>query len=368
MARKTFDLPSQPATIKFLEAPLPTCAKKIDLNNLTPIIQISTKSFASLDITTQVGTPQTGPVTFYAGKNPVANFAVKTARHHLDRKALASRRTSRSTKPISRQPPVFKYLRLKNIVMNVEGVEIKTDIPDEQWKVFFQRLHASQRYSNEKDFLYLYAHKVIQTNGVKSLYVYTGEGKTKPDCRRCQPDPDDLRAVPAFETRLHAFYECPSVLSLWRQVGEWIAQLQPDMEWSDDPNQTLLCWPEMEEVHPVVVHMHSVASNSVWRTYCKLGDKEELYRNQLHWMVFFSFQHRAKVELARSIYRDQKRREECTSPEQQRLFAEDPDQNYNKMKEEWHLPPHIEVSKTGVSFGEMWDTLPEAEGPTEQEE
>lgn len=84
-------------------------------------------------------------------------------------------------------------------------------------------------------------------------------------------------------------------------------------------------------------------------------------------MTFFSFQHRAKIELARSLYLDQKRREASITPEQRQALAEDPDHFYDKMREEWHLPPHIEVRKTGVSFGEMWDTLPEA-GAEEEEE
>jgi len=240
---------------------------------------------------------------------------------------------------------------------------IETDIPNEQWKIFFSRLHAPQRYTKEKDFLYLYAHRVIQTNGVKSLYEYVGDEKTKPDCRRCAADD------PAFESRRHAFFECPSVLSLWCQVLDWIELLQPESKWSDDANQILLCWPEQEKIHPVVVHLHSVASNTVWRTYCKLGDKEALYKNQLHWMVYYAFKHRAKVELARALYKDQKRREACTTGAALRLFSQNPDQYYNKMKEEWDLPPHIAVTKSGVTFGEIWETLPlPAEDEDEREE
>jgi len=368
MARRTFEFPSQPATIDFLQAPLPARAKKIDLVNQTPIIRMSTQSFSSLNITTTPGTPQTGPETFYAGKNPVAEFQVKIARRYLDKEKLAARVARPTPKTIRLQPPVFKNLRLKNIAVDAAGVETETDIPDKQWNNFFQRLHASQRYTKEKDFLYLYVHKVIQTNGVKSKYEYTGEDKTKPACRRCQPDPNDPAGEPAFETRRHAFFECPPVHSLWRQVREWLTQLRPNMQWSDDPNQTLLCWPEHDKIHPIAVHMHSVASNTVWRTYCKLGDKEDLYKNQLHWMVFFSFQHRAKIEHARAMYLDEKRREECITAQQQLFLSEDPDQNYDKMKLEWHIPPHITVSKSGVTFGEMWDTLPEGAGGGEVDE
>jgi hypothetical protein len=368
MARRTFGIESQPATVAFLQTPSAQQAKDFVFEDQTPIIRISTRCFASLDIVAEAETPQAGVVTFYGKKNPVAKFAVRTARQYLDKQGLAVRLARPTPKEPHRQAPAFKNLRLKDVAVDAAGVEIKTNIPDKQWKIFFERLHASQRYTKEKDFLYLYAHKVIQTNGVKSLYEYTGEDKTKPDCRRCTPDPNDPTAEPAYETRLHAFYECPPVHTLWSQVRKWLTQLQPNVQWSDDPNQTLLCWPELKEVHPVAVHMHSVASNTVWRTFCKLGDKEDLYKNQLHWMALFSFQHRAKIELARALYQDQQRREESMTPAQQQLFSEFPDLNYDKMKSEWHFPPHIKVSKTGVTFGEMWDTLPEGTGGGEDSE
>ncbi|KAG0352048.1 hypothetical protein BGX24_007690, partial [Mortierella sp. AD032] len=209
MARRTFDLVSQPATIAFLEAPTPFLAQNVNLDKQTPIIKMSTQCFALLDITQKPGPPQTGPITFYAGKNPVASFAVKTARRHLDKTKLAAKLARPVPKAISLQPPVFKCLRLKDVAIDAAGVETMTNIPDKQWKVFFSRLHASQRYTKEKDFLYLYAHKVIQTNAVKAKYEYTGEGKTKAACRRCKPDPDDPAAEAAIETRRHAFFECP---------------------------------------------------------------------------------------------------------------------------------------------------------------
>ncbi|KAK5822786.1 hypothetical protein F5H01DRAFT_402847 [Linnemannia elongata] len=372
MARRTFELDSQPATIRFLQKPSAERAEHVNPNFIfeTPSIRMATRAFASLDPSRAAATVAGEPVTFYAGKNPVASFKVKTARRWMDKKSLAIRCKSPTPKAIYKQPPVFKNMRLKDVAEDpTTGAEKRTKIPDEQWKVFFSRLHAPQRYTKEKDFLYLFAHNVIQTNGIKSLYKYRGADKTEPGCRRCPPDPNDPTAEPVFESRRHAFHGCSTVLSLWEQVHEWVSQLQPDTYWSADPNQLLLCWPEVEEIHPVVVHIHSVATNTIWRTYCKLGDKESLYRNQLHWMTFFAIKHRAQVELARAFYRDQKRREASTTAASLQFFSEDPDHYYDKMKKEWEVEPHIMVTKDGVTFGDIWDTVePEAEGLEEHEE
>ncbi|KAG0196121.1 hypothetical protein BGX28_010539, partial [Mortierella sp. GBA30] len=69
-------------------------------------------------------------------------------------------------------------------------------IPEAQWKRFFSRLHYPQRRTNEKDFLYLFAHHAIQTNAIKSFYKY--EERESGCCRGCLND--HPTAPPVFET------------------------------------------------------------------------------------------------------------------------------------------------------------------------
>ena len=216
----------------------------------------------------------------------------------------------------------------------------------------------------EKDFLYLYAHKAIQTNGIKSKYGYEGDKVVSSDCRRCLHE--NPGGEPAFESRGHAFHECPTVLALWIQVLSWLQKLCPGLALSDDANQLLLAWPETDDLPEIALHIHSAATHAIWRTYCKLGDKEKLYRDQLITMTVFAIKERAKVELARAQYRDQERHNKATTGVEWRVLAVEPDMFYNKMKEEWHHPPHISVAKTGVTFGGMWDLSEEETEPAEE--
>ncbi|KAF8923462.1 hypothetical protein BGZ47_004744, partial [Haplosporangium gracile] len=87
----------------------------------------------------------------------------------------------------------------------------------------------------------------------------------------------------------------------------------------------------------------------------------------LHWMTYYAIKHRAKIELARALYKDQRRREACTTGAALQLFSENPDHHFDKMKTKWEVAPHIVMAKEGVTFGEMWDTLPEG-GAEEEEE
>jgi len=61
-------------------------------------------------------------------------------------------------------------------------------------------------------------------------------------------------------------------------------------------------------------------------------------------MVYYAFRHRAKVELARALFKDQKRKEACTTNATLQLFSEAPDQHFNTMKGEWDISPHIVVT------------------------
>ncbi|KAF9147997.1 hypothetical protein BG015_010302 [Linnemannia schmuckeri] len=152
---------------------------------------VGPQAYAELDVKSKVITTDgvAEDTIVYAGKTPVAEFTVKKARRHTDTRTLAKRLTQKTPKSPRLQSPIFKHMHLKNIAVVAAGEETRTDIPDEQWKSFFPRLHAPQRYTKEKDFLYLYAHNVIQINRTKALYAYTGKAETKPGCRRCPQTP-----------------------------------------------------------------------------------------------------------------------------------------------------------------------------------
>ncbi|CAO3571886.1 unnamed protein product [Mortierella alpina] len=178
-----------------------------------------------------------------------------------------------------------------------------------------------------------------------------GVPRTSPDCRRCLHDAPD--APPAFESHNHAFYSCPSVLALWNQTIEWIRQMLPQLQLSIDPNQLLLAWPATKQLPPLAIHLHSVVTHSIYRTYCKLGDGEKLFPNQLMWMAISGLQTRARTELERAKTREREQ-------EEQEILAAKQDRPFNwidhigEFVSTWHCPPHIVATEDAVSFGDMW--------------
>ncbi|KAG0200556.1 hypothetical protein BGX28_006407 [Mortierella sp. GBA30] len=118
--------------------------------------------------------------------------------------------------------------------------------------------------------------ETAETNAFKSFYEY---GERENDCC-CRCLNDHPTVPPTFETRGHAFHKCPLVRALWEQLLQWLLQLHPKIQLSDDENQLFLGWPETRYVPPTAIHLHSVATNAIWRT-SKLGNKENVLPNQL---------------------------------------------------------------------------------------
>ncbi|KAF9969428.1 hypothetical protein BGZ75_002929, partial [Mortierella antarctica] len=163
-----------------------------------------------------------------------------------------------------------------------------------------------------------------------------------PDCRRCLYEAPD--SPPGFESHNHAFHRCPSVLALWTQTLEWIQQMLPLLQLSSDPNQLLLGWPAIKQLPPLVIHLHSVVTHAIYRTYCKLGDGEKMFPNQLLWMVISGMQTRARTELERARLREHKQEEqEKIAANKNRPFTWI--DHIGNFVSTWHCPPHITATE-----------------------
>ncbi|KFH73664.1 hypothetical protein MVEG_00878 [Podila verticillata NRRL 6337] len=107
---------------------------------------------------------------------------------------------------------------------------------------------------------------------------------------------------------------------------------------------------------PLLIHLHSVVAHSIYRTFCKLGDKEPIQKDELLWMSVLSFQRRAKTELVRAKTKDI---EAMRNPRNTgNRCAPGPDDQFDHFKAVWHTPPHIQVTKEAVTFGAMWPRPP----------
>ncbi|KAF9571047.1 hypothetical protein EC968_001081 [Mortierella alpina] len=142
--------------------------------------------------------------------------------------------------------------------------------------------------AGSKDFLFLLAHRTQFTNG-RLAKAQTADAA-------CTTPPDD---EPAYESHNHAFYGCPSVLALWTQTLVWILQMLPQLQLSAEPNQLLLGWPAVKQLPPRVIHLHSVVTHEIYRIFCKLGDGEKLFPEQLMWMAISGLQSTDRTELER---------------------------------------------------------------------
>ena len=150
---------------------------------------------------------------------------------------------------------------------------------------------------------------------------------------------------------------------MWDELREWIAVLFPHLDLDTDPTTTILGWPSTPLLPPLLIHLHSVAVNSIYRVYCKIGDDENVHPDDLRWMVILSFQRRAKTELTRAQIKDTAR---ANNPQlQPRNPFEDldasRDASFEKMQKVWDLPPHVVVTKESVSFGDIWPRPPSAQ-------
>lgn len=351
--------------VKVKNAPGPPVTAQLtrhqDSDDTRSPVVTATVAFSQLDVKSIIlpahhpkAADHPGLVRVYAGDNLVKDFTIKCARKWMDDQVFLRR--GRTDKVQLSQMPLKNRSRL--------NYRVVTPIPDDLWKRFFQRLHSRHRWPSEKEPMYLYAHKAINTDGIKMLWDVPD--RPSGECRRCLQEKSP-RPV-ARETRGHALFECPSVNQLWHEAIAWLSRVFPRLGPSMDLNEVLLTWPSIEHVPPLAIHLHSAIYGTIYRTYCKIGDGEKLYRNQTHIMSIVLFKQRAKVELARALYSDQRRHETATTPELQAELAENPDMFYKEMRKIWHFPPHIKVTREGVSFGELWGHQEEAELEEDSEE
>ncbi|KAG0302104.1 hypothetical protein BGZ99_003191, partial [Dissophora globulifera] len=266
--------------------------------------------------------PALGADTVFGNGTSLPEFTIKAARSYIDDKIHEANKDNTDAK-ISKRPPVYAHMRLKKV--DELGVPAGS-LSEVQWDRAFQRLHARQRRPVEKHFLYQIAHNVIWTNAVKHEVTKHYQTQTSPNCRRCKPVlppgvtqeevgltayvankadipvPANIRVdLPAYETREHAFYWCPPVRAMWTQVRAWLKAIFPRQQWSANATQVLLAWPGQKDVPPLALHIHSAAAHALWRTYCKLGDGEKLYKDQLMTITVHGIKERARVELARAL-------------------------------------------------------------------
>ncbi|KAF9357133.1 hypothetical protein BGX26_004204, partial [Mortierella sp. AD094] len=291
-------------------------------------------------------------------------FTVKRARDLLDKKEFEKQVAKKQSKQIYKQAPTYKNLRLRQRVSEDHTDPARIDLSEKEWDTVFKRMHSKQRRANEKNFLYELAHHCINTNAIKRHYNYEVK-KTKGECRRCTPlaltleleaeildemdeeeeeeerrnspppatpdtdVPEATEPVFAMESRPHAFHECSKVAEAWIRVRAWAKELYPDIVLPENYAQSVTCWPSVKKLPPIMIHLHSVITNSIWRTYCQLGDGEQLKMDGLRWMTVQALFKRAKIELERAKYRDMLEGDKLTKNIRKGLVREDFDNGGN---------------------------------------
>ncbi|KAF9081066.1 hypothetical protein BGX29_004779, partial [Mortierella sp. GBA35] len=89
----------------------------------------------------------------------------------------------------------------------------------------------------------------------------------------------------AFETHRHAFYECSTVQEQWKRLHAWVREMFPRLALPTSLLQDTMCWPAVEHLPPVLIHLHATVMFAIWRTYCALGDGETLEPEELRWKI-----------------------------------------------------------------------------------
>ncbi|KAI9240450.1 MAG: hypothetical protein BYD32DRAFT_449481 [Podila humilis] len=300
-------------------------------------------------------------------------------------------------------------------------------LQDRLWKRVFKRLHAKERYPNEKDFLYKLYHYSIWSDGLKHVIGWTArrralaeaaapppppQEEALPDIDvqvedQIEPEPEDENDGPTeeppaidqvpigdqvhpdarcaickpyqFASTSHNLWFCPPVKAAWEQMLTWIRTLFPHKYSAQFltavPHEIQLCWPSyIPDLHPLVIHLHSLTSNAIWRNYCRISDlaregADITEETQLVDILKVALRFRAKVEHQRALYKDKMRLENHTSGRRRIRDGGDDDAHYNEMEAIWHQPPHITVSKDGIVFGPTLGMAPDPPNdPDDQEQ
>ncbi|KAF9576873.1 hypothetical protein BGW38_008102, partial [Lunasporangiospora selenospora] len=331
-------------TRTFLQVPPKAKAAWVPRGGSPTIVSMATKAFASLDVKRLPAQEvcnrrEKGADTTFGSKGLTVNFfTVREARRTMDQQLLEAKIKKPRPQAPSNWAPIFANMRLYDVFWPREGDLLPLPAyPDKIWSKFYERLHAPERHVHEKDFLYMLAHNVIYTNGIKGHFGYDKNKEIGVGCRRCKAERPEEE--PPVETRMHAFYSCPSVYQLWETVRGWLAELFPTTFLSTHPHMTVLGWPDTPKLESLAVHIHSVASHAVWVTHCKLGDDEKLATNELQRYALNALRYRGRIEWERALHRDRLEAERATASTTGDRRV--PDTAYKAMKEKWHYPPLI---------------------------
>ena len=171
-------------------------------------------------------------------------------------------------------------------------------------------------------------------------------------CKHCKPF--------QFASKSHAFWLCPTVKEAWDQLLEWAILLFPKLAAhlrNSRPEQVQLCWPQIRgNLPPLLIHLHSLTSNAIWRNHCRIGDlarnKADLSEEtQLVNLVQVALKFRANVEFQRARYKEAVRLEKITSGQGQCLDNTSKYSHKEAMTAVWDHPPHITVGDNGIVFG-----------------
>lgn len=291
-----------------------------------------------------------------AGKTPVRMYKVQTARRFLDEKYLAVWANEQTNRKIYLRPPISIHMRWTDDHYN-SNIPTVT-LSDEEWHTTWARMHSKHRQPKEKEFMFMLSHRVIFTNGVKALFDGLPR-PVEPHCRRCPPIPPSL--VAPIESRRHAFYECVIVQEEWTRMHKWIHEIFPNILLPSSLLQDTMCWPAIPHLPPLIIHLHSTVMFTIWRTYCALGDGEILEPEELRWKIVHAFKARVKAELSRAHHkklraaqRPQARVQARVQPRAQAGGDSDGYDPVGAAIKIWHHPPFIEMTRDGVSMGDLW--------------
>ncbi|KAF9367455.1 hypothetical protein CPB97_005728, partial [Podila verticillata] len=133
----------------------------------TPIAA-AVKAYRDLDIVATPQVPEQG-ATFqkvdlsFADEIPMAMFTVKDARKHLAKKQLDAMSPGKA--------PTYGNMKYRK-PYTARRKPAPLHLTNKMWDRVFMRLHAKERYPNEKDFLYKLYHNAIWTDGFKQVIGY----------------------------------------------------------------------------------------------------------------------------------------------------------------------------------------------------
>ncbi|KAG0247891.1 hypothetical protein DFQ27_001436 [Actinomortierella ambigua] len=235
-------------------------------------------------------------------------FTVQHARRTIqqhDLKALVEEQRLSPPKAKYKRAPILANMDLLNRWRNPDGSVIsERPYPPSWWKMVFERMHSKYRYNVEKNFLYLFSHNAIITNGLLARWKPSRNFvPPSPDCRRCRNDRP--QEPPGYESKEHAFFACPSLLPIWALARQWIETICRIDKLSEDRHENILCWPSRRVLPPLAIHIHSAVSHAIRRTFLELNDGDKIYADSTQQLAFHLLRQRATVEMERARQRDE---------------------------------------------------------------